>query len=186
MRYKVIQLLAAISLIFPVLIVIFRTFIAEKFDLSAEQFGYVFTWPALGAALGSVSIAVLKPQKPLRALLLGVPLTTMSMVAVTFAQNLFVTCVLMGICGLSVFLSFVSLTMSLHLDVEEDFRGRMSSLIGMGFLSIGPLMSFPMGVLADTIGFETSVLMIASGYFVISGVLALLHWKQWESQVAES
>lgn len=183
MRYKVIQLLAAISLIFPVIIVIFRTFIAEKFDLNSEQFGYVFTWPALGAAIGSISIAVIKPKRPLRALILGVPLTTISMIAVTLSNDLFVTCVLMAICGISVFLSFVSLTMSLHLDVEEDFRGRMSSLIGMGFLSLGPLMSFPIGVLADLVGFETSVIGIASCYFVLSGILATLHWKQWESQV---
>ncbi|NQZ00045.1 MAG: hypothetical protein HRT45_05170 [Bdellovibrionales bacterium] len=87
----------------------------------------------------------------------------------------------MAICGLAVYLSFVSLTMSLHLDVEEDFRGRMSSIIGMGFLSIGPLMSFPVGFFGDWVGYETSVFVSAIGYLVLSGLLAFLHWRQWEA-----
>jgi MFS family permease len=182
MRYKVLQLLGAISVIFPVIIVTFRTYVTEKFQLTSEQFGFVFTWPALGSALGSVSLTVLKPEKPLRLLLIGVPATSISLAAIPMAESLLVTCFLMSICGLSVYLSFVSLTMSLHLDVEEDYRGRMSSLIGMGFLSIGPLMSFQLGFFADWVGFETSVYTSAVGYLILSGVLAFLHWRQWEAK----
>lgn len=181
MRYKVLQLLGTISIIFPVIIVIFRTYVKEKFQLSSEDFGYVFTWPAMGSALGSVSLTVLKPKKPLRMLLVGVPATALFLAAIPLAESLLTTCILMSFCGLSVYLSFVSLTMSLHLDVKEAFRGRMSSIIGMGFLSIGPMMSFPVGFYADWIGFEMSVFSSAGLYLCFSGLLAFLHWRQWEA-----
>ncbi|MEO0335202.1 MAG: MFS transporter [Pseudomonadota bacterium] len=181
MRYKVLQLLGAISIIFPVIIVIFRTYVTEKFQLTSEQFGYVFTWPAMGSALGSLSLTVIKPDKPLRLLILGVPGTALSLAAIPMAADLLTTCVLMSICGLAVYLSFVSLTMSLHLDVAEDYRGRMSSIIGMGFLSLGPLMSFPVGFFADWVGFELSVYITSVTYLIFSALLAFLHWKQWEA-----
>ena len=181
LRYKLLQLTLAVSIMFPILIVVFRTYLAEKFQLNDEQFGYLFAFPAFGSALGSVSFTILKPNKPVRALLIGVPGATIGTMAVAFAPSLYWVAGLMFLNGFATYLSFVSLTVSLHLDVKEAFRGRLSSLIGMGFLSIGPLMSFPLGHLSDVFGYQNFIVAGALTYFVISVLLFLLHWKGWEA-----
>lgn len=181
LRYKLIQLLMAVAIMFPILIVIFRTYLAAKFQLNDAQFGYLFALPAFGSSLGSISFAILKPSKPLRALWVGVPCTAIGTIAVVFAPNIYFAGALMFLNGFATYLSFVSLTVSLHLDVKEEFRGRLSSLIGMGFLSIGPLMSFPMGHLSDIFGYQNFVALSALAYFGISVLLFFVHWKTWEA-----
>lgn len=180
LRFKILQLLMAITLLLPLMIVVFRTYVSEKFGLSAEEFGYVFTIPALGSMLGALSFAVVKPKRPILALFVGVPLSAFTMMLVPLAPTALWAAVIMGLSGLAVYLSFASLTVSLHLDVEEEFRGRLGSVIGMGFLSLGPLASFPIGYLADWIGFNNSVYVVSALFLILSVILALTHWKQWE------
>lgn len=174
-RYKMLQLYLAIIIVFPCLIVVFRTYIKGKFALDAEQFGYVFTWPALGSMLGALSFTFIKPQKPLKSLFLGIPMATLTMIGLTYTNSIVLASALMSFTGFFMYLNFAALTVSMHLEVAEDYRGRMSSLIGMCFVSLGPLMSFPVGLLADSIGFEACIQLCAGLFFVLSVLLFLLN-----------
>lgn len=176
-RYRLLQLYLAIGIVFPIVLVVFRTFIQKKFALDSDAFAYVFMFPAIGSFLGALTFTFLKPQNPLRVLKFSIPFATMMLFAVTHATRIDFTTLFMSLAGYSIYLSFASLTVSLQLEVREAYRGRLSSMIGMGFVGFGQLMGFPVGLLADKIGFEPCVQLLGTVFLVGSGLLALFHWR---------
>jgi len=173
--YKVLQLVLTICLIFPLLMVVFRTYVPKAFTLSAEEFSFLFSFPAMGSMLGALSFAVVKPKDPLRALVIGVPGAAIFSAGVAFSPSVFLVGLAMSFAGYFLYLTFASLTVSLQLEVEEDYRGRLSSMIGMCFFSIGPLMGYPIGFFADTFGFARAIESLSLTFLLFSGVLAFLY-----------
>lgn len=173
LRYMWLQLMLTICLVYPLMIVVFRTYLQKKFDLSAEQFGMAFSIPAFGSMMGALSFAAFKPKMPVRALKIGIPCAGIMLFLVPIAPTITLASLAMGFTGFFTYLSFASLTVSMHLTVEEAYRGRMSSLVAMGFVSIGPLMGFPIGYFADQVGFQTSVYIITGTFLLCSALLAL-------------
>lgn len=151
-RYRLFQLFLTICMVYPLMMSVFRVYIQKKFHLNAEQFGWVFAFPSMGSMCGALSFAVIKPERPLKILLVGVPALTASLFALPSINNLLAATLAMSLIGFFMYLIFAGLTVSLHLEVDESYRGRLSSVIGMGFASIGPLMSGPWGHLADIYG----------------------------------
>lgn len=176
LRYMLIQLILTISVVTPLISVIFRTFLAHKFNLSGEQFGYLFMFPAMGSMAGALSFMAFQPRVPLKALRFGVPLAVLNLVLLPLCPTEFLAAICMGVAGFGTYLSFAALTVSLHLTVKEEYRGRMSSIINLGFGSIGPLMSFPVGIYGDTIGYSHAIVSIALAFGAASASLAYLNW----------
>ncbi|MGZ6480226.1 MAG: hypothetical protein ACXWQE_13035, partial [Bdellovibrionales bacterium] len=116
--------------------------------------------------------AVVKPRDPMRAMYLGIPLVFVTLMSLPWIGNLSLTTAAMSLTGFGLYLSFASLTVSMQLEVQEEFRGRVSYVIGMGFYAIGPLMSVPWGHLADTIGPPQTIFLAASIFGIGSAVLA--------------
>lgn len=177
LNYKIMQLVLTISLVFPLMIVVFRTYLQKRFQLDAEQFGYIFTFPAVGSMIGALSFAVIQPRQPIRALLFGVPGTAFFMTGVPLMQEPYSAAILMSLSGFFMYLTFAALTVSAQLEVAEKFRGRISSMIGLCFVSIGPLMGFPVGSLADYLGFEMTIFVMVLNFLFFSGCLALLYQR---------
>ncbi len=176
-RYRMMQLMLTLCCIYPLMWAVFRVYVQQKFNLEAAQFGAVLTFPALGSMAGALSFAIFKPRSPIRAMIIGVPLASAMMIVLPLLSTLPETVTAMSLAGFGLYLSFASLTVSMQLEVQEEFRGRMSSVIGLGFQSIGPLMSFPWGHLADVIGPPTAI-WIATGIFSVgSALLALANWR---------
>lgn len=175
MRHRVLQLILTICLIFPLLVVVFRTFMKARFNLNAEEFGFMFTLPALGSMTGALSFAVLQPKEPIKALLFGVPGTGFTLMLVPLMPTPLTAGLMMALTGFFMYLTFASLTVSLQLELDDDFRGRVSSVIGLCFVSLGPLMGLPIGGLADFMGFEASIYMLSVVFLVASAGLAHLH-----------
>ncbi|MGE0763039.1 MAG: MFS transporter [Bdellovibrionales bacterium] len=175
LRYKVLQLLATIILMFPLLTVVFRTFLKAKFNLDAQTFGLVFTLPSLGSMTGALSFAVIQPKVPIRALLVGIPGAAATTFLVPHMPTPMSAAWVMALAGFFMYLTFASITVSLQLEVEERFRGRVGSVIGLCFVSLGPLMGLPIGSLADTLGFEPSIHLLTSIFVVVSAIIAYLH-----------
>jgi MFS family permease len=177
LRYRVIQLMLTISCIYPMMNAVFRAYVQQKFNLNAHEFGAVFSLPAFGSLCGALSFAVIKPARPIRALYFGIPMVTVCLLILPFMSDLTLTTALMSLTGFGVYLSFASLTVSMQLDVAEPYRGRLSSVIGMGFAAIGPLMCFPWGHLADYIGAPTAIVSSALIFGTGSAVLAFNNRK---------
>src|SRR5690606_28568074 len=65
---RVSQLFLTIALMVPLMMVVFRTYVQTKFNLTAEEFGYIFTLPSLGSMMGALSFTFVKPTTPIKAL----------------------------------------------------------------------------------------------------------------------
>lgn len=174
LRYRVAQLMLTIGCAFPITVTVFRAYVQGKFQLDAQQFGAVFSFPAMGAMCGALSFAVFKPAQPIKALILGVPLAFIFMLVVPWVPDLNLTVAAMTITGFGLYLAFASLTVSMQLEVDERYRGRLSSVIGLGFSAFGPLMCFPWGHLADFIGAPYAITLSALIFGIGSSYLAVV------------
>jgi len=174
-RYKVLQLVMTISLVFPLLVVVFRTYMKVKFNLDAQQFGFLFTLPALGSMMGALTFAAVQPKVPIKALRIGVPGAALMMLLVPQLPTALSAAIAMAFSGFFMYLTFASLTVSLQLELDDEFRGRVSSVVGLCFVSIGPLMGFPVGSLADRLGFGHTIEVLTLGFIVVSAFLAVQH-----------
>lgn len=179
--YRVLQLMLTISCVYPLMVAVFRVYVQDKFQLDQSAFGQAFAFPALGSMLGALTFTILKPQEPIRALWLGVPLVVIMLLLLPAATTLPLTIAAMSLIGYGLYLTFASLTISMQLDVEESYRGRLSSVIGLGFAAIGPLMCFPWGHLADGIGSIPSIYLCTALFAIGSAFLALAYARQKNS-----
>ncbi len=182
LRYQMAQLMLTICCVYPLMISVFRVYVQRKFALDAHEFGTVFSFPAMGSMAGALSFAVIKPREPGRALLFGVPLVFCTLLLLPWLADLRATVLLMSLTGFGLYLTFASLTVAMQLDVAEEYRGRLSSVIGMGFSSIGPLMSFPWGHLADRTGPPTTIFLSAGLFGGGSLVLAVLNRRAYGAE----
>src|SRR5690606_28907951 len=114
--------------------VVFRTLLKAKFNLNAEEFGKVFTLPALGSMFGALSFAMIQPKIPIRALLVGIPGAALTMLLVAQMPTPLSAAVVMAFAGFFMYLTFAAITVSMQLEVDEDYRGRVSSVIGLCFV----------------------------------------------------
>ncbi len=175
LRYRVAQLVLTICCIYPLMVSVFRIYVYQKFNLTANQYGTVFSFPALGSMSGALSFAIFQPKKPILALWVGVPLVFLMLMILPIIPTLYLTVIAMSLAGFGTYLCFASLTVSMHLEVDEKYRGRMSSVIGMNFASIGPLMSFPWGHLSDFIGPPLTIWICALIFGFFSAVLGVMN-----------
>lgn len=175
LRYRLLQLYLTISLVFPLMMVIFRTFVREKFHLNGAEFGYAFSLPALGALTGALSFALWKPRRPIDTLRYSLPLGICSLISVPLMSTPLSTSIAMAVNGLFSYLSFASLTVSIHLDLEESYRGRIGSMIGLCFIGIGPIMCLPVGLIGDKMGFNNTVFLLTGLFAILSAWLAFAH-----------
>ena len=178
LRFMLLQLFASLCLIFPILNVILRSYVKSRFHMDGENFGYIFTLPASGALLGALYFAALKPKKPVHGLRFGIPFAVLMILLVKQMQTPLSAGIAMGVAGFFVYFCFASLTVSMNLEVEEKYRGRMASLLTLGFNSIGPLMSYPIGAISDKLGYESSMMALALIYATASAIIYLLHAKE--------
>ena len=72
-------------------------------------------------------------------------------------------------------ITFISLTVALHLEVQEEYRGRLGSIVGLGFFALGPLASFPLGWAADHIGYDKIIISLGLFFGLSSFLLFLLN-----------
>ena len=183
-RYRMLQLFLTICLLYPLMLSVFRAFIQHKFNLDAKEFGFVFMAPAIGSMMGAFAFAVWKPADPTRALWVGIPLAIVSTLTIPHWPTAWSTSIAMGFTGFFLYLSFASLTVSMQLDVDNAYRGRLSSLIQLGFSSLGPLMCFPAGYLADHWGNLETITFLAVLFAVLSPILYWMNHRRRDTKAA--
>ena len=152
LRFKMFQLVINILIAFPILTTVYRVFLQQKFNLSSTEFGWIFAFPAAGSLLGALTFAVIKPTNTLNALKFGIPLATVMMICTPYFSSLQASALGLGILGFALYLSYAALTVGIHLRVEEDYRGRVSAIVGLAFVAVGPMMGLPWGFLSDVFG----------------------------------
>ena len=128
--------------------------------------------------MGALSFAIWKPKNPLYAVKLGTPFVFLFYQLMVFSLNWQTAAVFMFLMGFSGYLMFAALTVGLQLDVSEDFRGRVSALVGLAFGSVGPICSFPVGRFSDAFGEALSIQIFSAVFFICS-----LIWYRWHKSI---
>jgi MFS family permease len=182
-RYKLIQYYFSIALIFPLVNLVFRNYLKQKFDLNSEQFGYLFSFPAMGAMSAAIYFTFGKLQKPIKNLIVGVPAVVISILFLEHATTPFSSALILGVSGFFNYLNIASLTQSLQIHTADEYRGRLGSILTLGFSSISPLMGFPVGIFTDSIGFEPSIRYLTLSFGILSAILAYTNFRQKPSDV---
>lgn len=170
----VLQLFLVIGLMFPLVFTIFRVYLQNRFHLSAEEFGFVFAAPGFGALMGSVTFLLWSPRYPLKALPFGISGVILFLIMIAEVETLALAVIGLTCFSYFMFLSISSLNVTIQLAITNEIRGRVASMIGMAFISLGPIMSVPIGLLADLWGERILMMGIACVFAVLS---LLLSWK---------
>ncbi|MDA5557563.1 MFS transporter [Shimia sp. MMG029] len=150
------------------------------FGRGADGLGVLMSITGLGAILGGFSKALLPPQTPGRlpfltrlAIALGLMLVAVLGVAPNWELALAVAAGMSFVTTLTA----ISTQTAIQLDLEDDMRGRVMSLwavLAAGGAAVG---AGGVGVLADWLGFQTSLIWCGSlsavavaGYLALSGL----------------
>jgi MFS family permease len=172
-RYKVTQYLFSVIIIVPMANIVFRSYLKQKFSLSPEEFGYLFSFPAMGAMIGAVYLMLAALKKPIQNLIFGVPLLVVSLLSLIHANTPQITAALLGISGFFTYLNIASVTQSVQIETPDEYRGRLGALFTLGFSSLAPLMSYPIGYYTDLVGFDRSIRDLTVVFAVLSILLAI-------------
>ena len=169
----VLQLLALMMLIFPLLFTVVRVFLQKEFGLTAQQYGLGMAVAGIGALVGSLSFLIWSPKNPIKALPYGVTGLVLFFVLLSRATTYHSAVAILALMSVSMNLTMSALMVTVQLKVEDRFRGRVSALIGMSFAALSPMMGIPLGLVADAIGTRQALLVFSSLFGVISLILAI-------------
>jgi hypothetical protein len=177
-RYKVIQYIFSIIIVVPMVNLVFRSYLKEKFTLTPEEFGYLFSFPAMGAMLGAIYLMLAALKQPIKNLIFAVPLLVVSLLALLQANTPMSAAVVLAVGGFFSYLNIASLTQSVQLETPDEYRGRLGALFTLGFNTIAPLMSFPIGYYTDTFGFDRAIRDLTWIFAILSVLLAISNFKK--------
>jgi len=151
-------------MIFPIIFTTLRVLVQERFQLNDKDFGLVFSMPGLGALIGSLVFLVASPKNPIKVLTFSMTGLVLFLFAVAESFSLPMMIVTIVFFSTFMFLTLSALLVTVQIEVEDRFRGRVSALIGMAFASLSPIMAYPMGLLSDLLGGRL-LLWICGGTF---------------------
>lgn len=141
-------------------------------DLGAPDafVGYIGSAFGVGALLGSAVSAVFNGGRRLQsAPTIGLTVLALGSLAVPFLDSPTAVCVAFFLAGIGFTLAFSGCTAMLHQVVPAAMRGRVMSLWLIAFMGSRPLASVLNGVVADTLGPDWAMVMMA----VIVGAAAM-------------
>lgn len=167
------QLFALMTLVFPMVFTVIRVFFQNEFHLTAAQFGTTMAISGIGALLGSLVFLVWSPKNPIRTLPYGILGIVLSLIALSQTRDFNTALMIQGLFSISMNLTMSALMVTLQLKVQDEFRGRVSALIGMNFASLSPMMGVPLGYFSDVVGHRKTIMLVSLAFGAISAYLAL-------------
>ena len=177
LKYKLVQYFLTLSVLIPVIHVVYRSFLKFKFDLNGDEFGFLFSFPAAGAMTAAIIFIIVKYEDPIRNLRFAVPVLSLLVLAMAFVPNTKVAAILLALTGLFQYFTVNSITQSLHFQIDEQYRGRLGSIISLSFGAVMPLMSYPFAAVADKYGYRIAMLGPLCVFVLGSLFLAIKYGK---------
>jgi MFS family permease len=175
LRYKQLQLILTMSLVMPVMSVVFRSYLKVKFDLDGGEFGFLFSMPAFGAMAGAMTFILFAFEEPIKNLRFAIPTLVATMLLLHFVPSPLWAGLALAVGGYFSYMAINSITQSIHFEIDDEYRGRLGSLIAMGFTALAPLMSYPLSLYTDHYGFERGIRDPVALYFIGSACLFFIH-----------
>jgi MFS family permease len=128
-------------------------FARDILDVGAPGLGFLLMAPGAGAILGGLTLAsVRRFPRPHRLLFFLAAGFGSAIIFFAGSRSFFLSLLFLFIAGgfQTTFLSFVATLLQIH--IEETNRGRIMSLFGLINRGLGPMGSFPFGLVATAIG----------------------------------
>ena len=177
LKYKLVQYFLTMTMLIPVIHVVYRSFLKFKFQLTGDEFGFLFSFPAAGAMTGAIIFIIMKYEDPVRNLRFAVPILSLLVLIMSFVPNTKVAAALLAFTGLFQYFTVNSITQSLHFQIDEKYRGRLGSIISLSFGAVMPVMSFPYTHMADIYGYRLAMLLPLSIFVLGSLFIAIKYDK---------
>jgi len=150
-------------------------FARDILQVGAPGLGLLLMAPGAGAIIGGLTLAsVRKFPKPHRLLFFLAAGFGTSIVLFAVSRDFFLSLLFLFIAGgfQTTFLSAIATLLQVH--TSEHNRGRIMALFGMINRGLGPMGSFPFGLLASAIGAPWTVAICGFLTFTLIGYIALL------------
>jgi MFS family permease len=168
-RYLIL-LLAFVSLMSTPLTLLAPVFAKDIFHGGASMYGFLMGAFGTGAMFGTVYLLNRKSVVGLWKLIAGaVFLLGTGMIAFSISRILWLSIILMAICGLGMLFQIVSTNTMLQTISDENKRGRVLSFYSMAFIGMAPFGSLIFGSLAGLIGVQET--LILGGAFCLVGAV---------------
>jgi MFS family permease len=150
--FRVIILLTYANMFFGFQVLQLMPLFAQRFDASAEQFGWMFSAMGVGAVLGTVAASRVQNSRFMgRALLAGTFVFTLFLVAFAFAPAYGATLPLLFCASFFNAVFLISSMTALQLQVPDSLRGRVMGIHSITFslIPLGGLLGGGVATLTD-------------------------------------
>ena len=158
-------------------------FASERFHGDSRTLGLLYSSAGMGAVCGMIYLASRTNIRGLfKVIGWSAGVAGLSLVAFSFAENLWLALPMLFVSSLSMMLTAASTNTVLQSIVPDELRGRVAALYVMSFLGMSPVGSLCSGWLADHIGSPHAVAFFGAAGFSAALVYAY-HFKQIRAEI---
>ncbi len=169
-----ISIVAIVSMFGLPYLVMMPEFARNVLKVGPKGLGYLVAAAGLGALLGGVHLASLKPERRRGPLVLSSTfLFFAAVILFCFSRDPRISAVLIGIAGGTAVNSVATINSLVQNYVPDEFRGRVLSMHTMAFLGFTPLGSLLIGTLAEGIGAPLAMAASAGFALTLTALIAL-------------
>lgn len=150
--------------------------IADRiFSQGAQGLGYLYSAAGLGSVIGAISVSIYTRRfDPKKLMLFGGLLYAAALIGFSLTHVFEVALILLFLTGLGITTQNSTIQATIQHEVEDRFRGRVSSMQSLMLLGMHPVGSFQIGSVAEHFG---SQLAIRAGGVIIFLSAILLYLK---------
>jgi hypothetical protein len=171
-----ISLIAGIGLFGITPVVLMPVIAKVTFGGGAELLGAFLGASGFGALVGSLILASRKPESLEKVLRLASLGAAVGMLVLSQSRSLYLTFLFIFIVGMSIVLVVATCNTMIQISVDDEVRGRVSSVFTMTWLGSMPVGALLMGAIAEYSGVSTALLL--SGAALSAMYLGLARLKQ--------
>ncbi len=144
----------------------------EVFKLGPEGLGYLYSFAGAGSVLGALAAsAYTKNINPRKAIFFGGLLYAIALILFSFTSNLYLALALLFITGFGMTTQGSTIQATIQKTVEDNFRGRVSSIQSLMLMGMHPVGSFQVGTIAEHYGSQVAVRVGGIAIFISAVVL---------------
>jgi MFS family permease len=163
---------AALAMNFQTLLPLFTR---SALGMDAQGYGAVFAAMGAGSLIGSLGLAFMSSQRPMKRLIIGGGATFLALAfALGFVRSPLVAVALVVGIGLASMLMVNTINVTIQNSVPDALRGRVMALYVTVFAGSAPIGGLFAGFVAEAFGAPVA---FSLGAALATGVLALVAWK---------
>ena len=168
-------LVAMVSMFGLPYLVMMPSFARDVLNVGATGLGYLVAAAGVGALLGGIHLAMLKPHRRRGPLVLGAALVFFAAILLfCLSRHPVISALLLAVVGGAMVSSVATVNSLIQTLVPDSIRGRVLSMHTMAFLGFTPLGSLLVGALAERWGTPTALALSSGVALLLTAIIAFL------------